>query len=148
VAEKRGVPYFSSAGNSAQQSWEGTFLGSGLFDSKGCEIHNFRTDGAVQTRQNVFLTDASFSFQWDDPFFSASGGTGATRDMDFRIFGANTGALIADANGDNLGRNAFEFIKLRGSGTVQFEFALCTPGRHYSLYEVDWIWKYSEQHSV
>ena len=138
VAKERGVPYFSSAGNSAQQSWEGTFLGSGLFDRKGCELHNFSTDGTVQTRQNVFLTDAAFTFQWDDPFFSVSGGAGATRDMDFRIFDAITGELIVDANGDNVGGDAFEFIAF--SAQVLLNSNLPYALRPYSLYEMGRIW--------
>ena len=107
------------------ESWEGTFLGSGIIDSKGCELHNFGDAENVQTRQSVFITDAIFDFQWDDPFFSVSGGAGATRDMDFRIFFEND--LLVEVAEDNVGGDPLAIIGLGGTGTIELEFSLCTP---------------------
>jgi hypothetical protein len=71
-------PVFSSAGNAAKQSWEGTFQGSGVFDSKGCQLHGF---AGGNTHQSITYDGATrFSFQWEDPFFLISGGSGASRD--------------------------------------------------------------------
>ena len=135
VAELQGVPYFSSAGNQAKQSWEGTFKGSGVFDLFGCELHDF---GGGDTRQSVFVNGGSATvFQWEDPFFSVSGAPGASRDMDFCVY--FMGTIIAEDILDNIGGDPVAFISLQGMGTVEFEFSLCmsTPGASPPL--MKWI---------
>lgn len=123
VAELRGVPYFAAAGNFGTTSWEGTFHGSGLFDDIGCELHAF-ADG--DTRQSVFVDEFLLTiFQWDDPFFSVSGGSGASRDMDFRVYFEDE--LVGFDIEINLGGDPVAYSLLFGTGTFEFEFSLCNP---------------------
>ena len=124
VARLRGIPYFSSAGNQAANSWEGAFVGSGTFDAKGCERHDF---GSGTTRQRLTQNRASrYTFQWEDPYFSVSGAPGASRDMDFRIYLAGTDTILAEDISNNSGGNPFAFLSLSGTGAIDFEFTLCS----------------------
>jgi hypothetical protein len=123
VAEMRGVPYFSAAGNFAKNSWQGTFQGSGSFDDNGCELHAF---AGGDTRQSISINAASrIVFQWQDPFFSVSGGSGASRDMDFRVY--FNGTILAQDVSNDQGIDPVAFIAISQTGIVEFEFSLCTP---------------------
>jgi hypothetical protein len=124
VAEIRGIPYFSSAGNQAKNSWQGTFQGSGLRDNKGCELHAF---AGGDTRQSIRFNGGKVQtvFQWEDPFFSVSGGSGASRDMDFRVY--FNGTIFEQDLSNDQGIDPVAFIAINATGTFEFEFSLCTP---------------------
>ena len=102
----RGVPYFASAGNRVRRSYEAPFrpvqLGAGFV------AHDFDPGPGIDLFQSIALTAngrglATFqpSFQWDEPFFSVSGGAGSASDVDMLYFDANGNLLpdcIADAD--------------------------------------------------
>jgi hypothetical protein len=101
TVKKRGVAYFSSAGNEARQSYEAPFRRSHSDGSSG-ERHNFATNGKVDGLQTITVTDQGLELlvlNWDQPFRSA-GGAGSMSDVDL-IFYDKEGELIPDCD-DNL----------------------------------------------
>ncbi len=50
VASNKNVPYFSLAGNSNTQSWQGgpfvPVTTAGVLDPNGCPLHDFSSDGS------------------------------------------------------------------------------------------------------
>jgi len=110
-----GVPYFSSAGNSARQSYESDYRPVDVLTNAGNNLnggaavvrrfHDFDPDPArTQILQPVVVTPDDeagvtiFSFQWDQPHYSATsyarlkaqgnanGAVGATTDLDIVVF--------------------------------------------------------------
>ncbi|MGQ0592052.1 MAG: S8 family serine peptidase [Gammaproteobacteria bacterium] len=101
----QGAVFFSAAGNQARVSYEGPFRPSGVFiDEDGfiCEAHDFDPDpGLVDIAQRIDVSQifsATFSFQWDQPFFSVSGSPGAASDIDILLF--NTDGSFIDGGFD------------------------------------------------
>jgi hypothetical protein len=92
-----GVPYFSAAGNSAQDSYESAFHGSGeqvtIVDGLGNilisgEAHDFDPGPGMDLLQSItadFGTQVVLSLQWDQPYFSVSGLPGSTSDIEICI---------------------------------------------------------------
>jgi len=86
IVSARGVPYYSSAGNQARNSYENDFRGINVaLNKKNIKsgktvrrFHNFGTAQAPSILQPVFLQpDAEagftiFSFQWDQPHLTAT----------------------------------------------------------------------------
>jgi subtilisin family serine protease len=115
----RGASYFSSAGNSSDDSYEGPFndLGFRLVDEDGFELgnaHDF-SGGDVYQRfilpgvsPSGFISSLVLSLQWDDPAFSASGKVGADTDLDFYLILPQID-LIFDFNEPNIGLDPVEF---------------------------------------
>jgi len=92
----RGVSYFSSAGNSARMSYSSAFR-----NSRG--LHDFDASNRTDTRQSFSATlgpggAVILSFQWDQPFFSASGGTGARSDVDIFFVNSNGTPIVTCDN--------------------------------------------------
>ena len=93
-----GVPYFSSAGNNARNSYEDDFRGVNL---GGIFAHDFDPGPTTDIFQSlVVVADATGfaqvtpSFQWDEPFLSVSGAPGSASDLDMIFF--FEGALVLD----------------------------------------------------
>ncbi len=90
-----GVPYFSSAGNSADKSFESTtinFAGDTLFAGS---FYDFNTGAGVDTRQSITIGNnvrIIFSFQWDDPFYTING-----VDTDLNIYLVSAGTTTVQA---------------------------------------------------
>ncbi len=86
AAARKGSAYFSSAGNDARQSYEARFRNSGETGAGGRPLHDFDpAGGTVDALQSMTATASSvslLSFQWDQPFFSVSGGSGSASDVD------------------------------------------------------------------
>ncbi len=84
----RGSVYFSSAGNTAKQSYEANFRRSGK-TFMGCELHNFGNGRRVDGLQKIQIPagrSALIFLQWDEPFASVSrGGKGSRSDLDLFI---------------------------------------------------------------
>jgi hypothetical protein len=83
----RGVSYFSSAGNDASNAYVSAFRGS-----RG--LHDFDPGSRRDTRQSISANlppggAAILSFQWDQPFFSVSGGGGTRSDVDIFFVNAD-----------------------------------------------------------
>jgi subtilisin family serine protease len=84
-AVSKGVAFFSSAGNDARQSYESRFHKSNFVGISGRPVHDFKTGKNVDPLQSVTAQAGSItllSFQWDQPFFSVSGGAGSASDLD------------------------------------------------------------------
>lgn len=83
TVKKRGVAYFSSAGNSARASYESAFRNSGVMGVSGVR-HNFGTSKKPDPMQTITLTAGAIEavfLNWDEPFKSA-GGKGSRSDVD------------------------------------------------------------------
>lgn len=114
-----GVSYYSSAGNSARSSYESEFRNSGIdLGPLGTGqvmdtfiAHDFDEGAGVDVFQTVTFPffGSVLSFQWDDAFYSVSGGAGAQTDMDIAIFDMS-GNLIQIANTNNIGGDAYEIL--------------------------------------
>ncbi|HEY4156120.1 MAG TPA: S8 family serine peptidase [Puia sp.] len=106
LAKKKGVAYFSAAGNESVRSYENDyhpsdveFLGPGVGTA-----HNFSapSDPPVYAQPIYIPPGGSFicSFQWDQSSFSASG-VGASSDLDIYLLDIN-GNVVAGAASDNI----------------------------------------------
>jgi hypothetical protein len=92
-AVSRGVAYFGSAGNEARASYESRFRNSRRAGLEGGPMHDFDPGRGVDTAQSVTAQAQSLTLlvlQWDQPFFSVSGGRGSATDLD---------AYFVDADG-------------------------------------------------
>jgi subtilisin family serine protease len=88
----RGVSYFSAAGNDGRNSYASAFRNSG-------GLHDFDPGAGTDTRQSFSAVlpaggAAVLSFQWDQPFFSASGGAGTRSDIDILFVNANGTPIV------------------------------------------------------
>ena len=134
VVNNSGVTYFSSAGNNARTSYQkaynpidaNTLPASFTLPEGYVSAHNF---GGGDIRQSFLLRGGGrtsiISFQWDDPFFSVSGGTGAQTDMDILVYIG--GVFYGNLSGasDNLGGDPLEIIGIRNPGAdVTIELVL------------------------
>jgi hypothetical protein len=86
AVKRRGVAYFSSAGNEARQSYEAPFRRSHT-DGLNGERHNFASRG-TDGLQRITVTDQGLELlvlNWDQPFRSA-GGSGSLSDVDLIFY--------------------------------------------------------------
>ncbi len=104
--KERGVSYFSAAGNSGRASYESDYrpTGDNPIDATLGIAHNFAAYASPATYfQPVFIPQGGqmiLSFQWDNPFFSASGVKSQT-DMDIYLIDVDGNIVAAGAN-DNI----------------------------------------------
>ena len=118
-----GVAYFSAAGNGDRQSYESAFVDSGedLFIDDGSgpptfagDLHDFDPTAGVDYLQSIyvpFLSGFVMSFQWDDPFFSVSGGPGADSDLDIYIVDEAGTTVFGQSTTRNIGNDAVEILQ-------------------------------------
>ncbi|MEO1437780.1 MAG: S8 family serine peptidase, partial [Bacteroidota bacterium] len=110
-----GVHYFSSAGNSGAKSYEASAFDDSGFTYGGRPIHDFDSGSGVDYSLEMTIPNgvqASFSFQWDDPFGSLpnSSGTAAT-DMDFYLVNAGFTGILASSQDNNIsGGDPYEIL--------------------------------------
>ncbi|MEQ9439950.1 MAG: T9SS type A sorting domain-containing protein [Cyclobacteriaceae bacterium] len=107
-----GVAYFSSAGNSAQQSYEKSFnnLGFQLADAGGNILgfpHDFGNGDIFQRYILPPFSSLILSLQWSDPYFSASGKRGAKSDLDLYLLFPQFGDAFVSAS-DNIDGDPIE----------------------------------------
>jgi subtilisin family serine protease len=122
-AADRGVAYFSSAGNEANNSYESEFRaveskGDSADDSKtsipgleGYVFHDFNPEAEVDIFQGVTLEAGEgidLLFQWDEPFASA-GGKGASNDLDIFLLDSES-KIVASSTESNVGKDASELL--------------------------------------
>jgi hypothetical protein len=102
----RGIPYFSSAGNRAYDSYENGFRPSGVFGLFGGERHDFDPGAGVDTLQSITVPPGSLtvlSFQWDEPFFTDTGGlAGSANDLDVILYDSVGVPCLAGCEGGNV----------------------------------------------
>lgn len=140
IVSKDGVPYFSSAGNQLDDSYEATFnpssepkslIGLNLetFQPEFLGeylLHDFDPGEGEDFYQTVnFPGSLLLSFQWTDPFASVCAGCpGAENDFDIflaTVDGDETSIIFFDGNGlgPNIGLDAVEVLGLSTSGALQ-----------------------------
>lgn len=88
AAHAAGVSYFSSAGNRARQSWEGTYTPAG-------GTNDFGGGDTIQTL-GTFSGSVLFSLQWAEPF------GGATTDLAVDVYTGSTPTFIGSLDTDNI----------------------------------------------
>jgi subtilisin family serine protease len=94
---RRGVVYFSAAGNDARQSYESKFRNSGrpgTFD--GSVRHDFDPSRKVDDLQQITAEPFSITevaLNWDEPSLSANGKRGSRSDIDLLFYDAS-GQLV------------------------------------------------------
>lgn len=100
-----GIPYYSSAGNRARESYEAEYRPVPA-DNGGVAgtWHDFDESAAVDTLQDFTVFTGGFgqvtlTFQWDEPYFSVSGAPGASNDVDALFFDPD-GNLLLDCFDD------------------------------------------------
>lgn len=112
VAEKRGISYFSSAGNMGRTSFESEFQGIPCPASFEFEDYKFCHDfGGGSAFQQIVVSDfTTFFLQWDDPSFSVNGPSsgGAKTDLDVLVFDSETGEEMGAAVMANVGADPIE----------------------------------------
>ncbi len=125
-----GASYFSSAGNNARDAYESAFEPSGLFEPIfGGELHDFDPGSGVDVFQGITVPEGAqliVSFQWDEPFFSVSGGAGSSNDLDIFLFDSTGTNVLAGSAAPNIGGDpveVFEFTNDGSFGTDQFNIA-------------------------
>ncbi|MEO5682676.1 MAG: S8 family serine peptidase [Chitinophagaceae bacterium] len=106
LAQKKGITYFSSAGNNHNASYESDYRGTPdeVMGPGNGTAHNFSGSSATpRYYQPINIpSGGSFvaSFQWDQPYFSA-GGLGASSDLDIYLIDV-LGNIVAAGATDNI----------------------------------------------
>jgi len=111
-----GIPYFSSAGNDGQNSYEAEFRDSGndgVINSSSV-AHDFDPSGsAVDTLQRITIrqngTFRIFTLQWTDPSALVDGSVGADTDIDVAIVNDTLGIVAQSARNSDLDGNGLPF---------------------------------------
>ncbi len=117
-----GVAYFSAAGNAGRFGYESTY-NAGSDPIFGLPSHEF---GGGDFFQNLTIpegTGITVAFQWDQPYASATGGSGASTDLDVFLYddppsGALVGGIDGNVGGDPV--ETFSFFNPVGSGETSF----------------------------
>ncbi len=130
VVTNSGVSYFTAAGNSGRSSYQSPYSGVSFTDnaygSGTFAAHNF---GSGDKRQTITIPAGGqvlISFQWDDPFFSVSGGSGAQTDMDLLVYRNNVLRTDLSSIGNNIGGDPVEIVGVSNSGgsAINIELSL------------------------
>ncbi len=128
-----GVAYFSAAGNQNRDSYESAFRPSGLFIDIGFgpeQAHDFDPGTGVDICQQITIPEGGtlvVSFQWDQPFFSASGPPGSASDMDIVLANAACRTVREFSADPNVGEDpveVFGFTNPPGSGVTTFNLLI------------------------
>ncbi|WP_437957622.1 S8 family serine peptidase [Sorangium sp. So ce119] len=101
---KKGVAYFSSAGNQARQSYQSEFRDSRRRGLLGGRRHDFQPGPGVDDLQRVSVSAGSntvVALNWDQPSLSANGVRGSRSDMDLIVHDTN-GEPLEECNLDDL----------------------------------------------
>ena len=147
LAAKKGVSYFSSAGNDFNNSYESDYHPSSeeVLGPGAGFAHNFSAPGVLpRFFQPIYIPSGGTfltSFQWDQPSFSA-GGAGAQSDLDMYLLDIN-GNVVAVGATDNIQSGdpieVFSFFNDTKNYTfflVILKFAGPDPGHiKYNLYD-------------
>jgi len=114
VAEE-GIPYFSSAGNDGQNSYEAPFRDSGNQGviSSNADAHDFDDGSAVDTLQRITIRQGGsfriFTLQWTDPSAIVDGSVGADTDIDVALVNDTLGIVAQSARNSDLDGNGIPF---------------------------------------
>lgn len=110
------VLYFSSAGNSDDVSYEANFVDSAVTGPFGGALHDFDPGAGVDTLQQITVPtgDTTVILNWDQPYFSATGGAGSATDLDIHVYNGTT--YLFSASTDNLGADPIEILGITNTG--------------------------------
>lgn len=121
-----GIAYFSSAGNAAAQAYASPFNSERLVSLSGVPLttHGFATGDDLQLFTMPANSVVAFSLQWANPYASATGGGGATSEIDALVFPAGqTNAAFGNLD-NNLGGDPVAFFVVDNSGQPAQQFEL------------------------
>ncbi len=115
--EKRGVVYFSAAGNNARLSYQQVFTKTRTVS--GAVAHDFgqAAGKAADVYQKITVpkdVEVRIVLQWDDPA-SIAGGKGATTDLDLFMFDSLKNRLISSSQDSNIGHDPVEIVYIPAS---------------------------------
>lgn len=127
-----GAAYYSAAGNSDEQAYQSAYNASGVDLIVGTvdfgEAHDFDPGGATDILQSISLNGPGsyiFVFQWDQPFFSASGGAASCQsDYDIFFLDQDGEAVLAAGVVNNIGGDALEIVVLTVDEATQVNMAI------------------------
>ena len=131
TVEAGGISYFSSAGNSDRNSYESAFVDSGISlqvdgQQRGM-LHDFDPTPGVDPLQSIYVPFFSgflMSFQWDEPFFSVSGGAGSTNDLDIYLTSPDGTSVYAQSITRNIGGDPMEVLQFTNNVDLFGQFSL------------------------
>ncbi len=126
-----GVAYFSSAGNDGVGGYEARFslLNVPVAGQPDLQFHNFTGNpSAPGDLLPIFCPPGNLCrvvLQWDEPFVSVSGGTGARTDLDLLVFD-DEGNFISQISetSSQIGRDPVTVVAFRNTSTDIFRFQL------------------------
>ncbi|MFB6271822.1 MAG: T9SS type A sorting domain-containing protein [Salinibacter sp.] len=111
-----GIPYFSSAGNDGQNSYEAPYRNSGNSGviSSSSVSHDFDpSDSRVDTLQKITIQEGGtfriFTLQWTDPSAVVEGSAPADTDIDVAIVNDTLGIVSQSARNSDLDGNGIPF---------------------------------------
>ncbi|HEV8291249.1 MAG TPA: S8 family serine peptidase, partial [Tepidisphaeraceae bacterium] len=136
-----GAVYFSAAGNEGHDAYTSTYTAATSYSKNafgsnpgaprfgGGTSHDFDPGPGVDDKQAFSLGSGqrmTLVFQWDQPFFSVSGGQGSRSDMDVFVLDADTNRIIAGGTDNNVGGDAVEVVQFINpfSGTHNFNLLI------------------------
>ncbi|HEX2906392.1 MAG TPA: S8 family serine peptidase [Phototrophicaceae bacterium] len=126
-----GIPYFSSAGNDARQSYQNVCVSTEIcwqgeiFGEAGSR-YDFDPGAGVDNLQSVTLPigeSVQIVLQWDQPFYSVSGLPGSASDLGLYLYTAS-GTLVASADDPNVGNDPVEILEYINDGSHGASFQL------------------------
>jgi hypothetical protein len=139
-----GVTYFSSAGNSARQSYQSAFRAGDFFPSAaipstvgapaflGGTAHNFDSGAGKDHFQSVTIppgTTLIVSLQWDSGYFSVSGAPGTQNNLDLYVLDSFATMVIAGSTLNNIGGDPIELFGITNNGTSALDVNLMIVNR-------------------
>ena len=90
--------------------------GTGGTEDAG-ELHDFNPGAGVDWEQSITIPEGAgitVVLQWDEPFYSVSGGAGASSDLDIylaSVDGLLGGSVVAESTTANIGGDASEVVQ-------------------------------------
>ena len=117
-ARDHGKTYISAAGNFGTQSYSANFNPVPLPSGLTGYAHNFSTTG-TDIYQQLSLAPGTYTIvlQWDNDFYSLTGGNGALNDLDFYLVD-NNGNMLFGMNNNNLHRDPKEILSFQVLGNT------------------------------